>query len=58
MRCSDAITEGKLKKQGKQQHDEAIRSKVRIDIESEDEGTKSSMKEPNHFGPMDTLQIK
>ncbi|PWA96008.1 hypothetical protein CTI12_AA029720 [Artemisia annua] len=55
VRCRDAIYEGKLKKQGKQQHNEAIRSEVRIDIESDDEGTKSSMKEPNIFGPMDKV---
>lgn len=54
---SSAINKGKLKKQGKRQHNEAIRSEVRIDSNQslEDEVHDHSMKEPNVFGPMDNF---
>ena len=58
LRCRDAINGVKLKKQGKKEHDEAIRSEVRIDIESEEELHDSSMKEPNLFGHMDNFANK
>nr|GFA07237.1 hypothetical protein [Tanacetum cinerariifolium] len=58
LKCRNAIHEEKLKKQGKRQHDEAIRSKVRLDsneILEDDEVHDHSMKEPNVFGPMDNF---
>ncbi|GJV26183.1 putative reverse transcriptase domain-containing protein [Tanacetum coccineum] len=58
LKCRNAINEGKLKKQGKRQHDEAIRSEVRLDSNEsleDDEVHDHSMKEPNVFGPMDNF---
>ncbi|GJR08673.1 ribonuclease H-like domain-containing protein [Tanacetum coccineum] len=59
LKCRNAINKGKLKKQGKRQHDEAIRSEVRLDVDSneilEDEVHDHSMNEPNVFGPMDNF---
>ncbi|GKB66236.1 putative transcription factor/ chromatin remodeling BED-type(Zn) family protein [Tanacetum coccineum] len=58
LKCRNAIYEGKLKKQGKRQHDEAIRSEVRLDSNEsfeDDEVHDDSMKEPNVFGPMDNF---
>ncbi|GJY70705.1 hypothetical protein Tco_0474408 [Tanacetum coccineum] len=58
LKCQNAIHEGKLKKQGKRQHDEAIRSEVRLDSNEsleDDEVHDHSMKEPNVFGPMDNF---
>ncbi|GJR38371.1 tRNA dimethylallyltransferase 2 isoform X1, partial [Tanacetum coccineum] len=58
LKCRNAINEGKLKKQGKRQHDEAIRSEVRLDSNEsleDDEVHDDSMKEPNVFGPMDNF---
>ena len=59
LKCRNAINEGKLKKQGKRQHDEAIRAEVRIDCNQstleDDEVYGHSMKEPNVFGPMDNF---
>ncbi|GJQ92119.1 ribonuclease H-like domain-containing protein [Tanacetum coccineum] len=55
LKCRNAINEGKLKNQGKRQHDEAIRSEVRLDSNEslkDDEVHDDSMKEPNVFGPM------
>ncbi|GJX04907.1 putative transcription factor/ chromatin remodeling BED-type(Zn) family protein [Tanacetum coccineum] len=58
LKCRNAINEGKLKKQGKRQHDEAIRSEVRLDSNEsleDDEVHDDSMKEPNAilFGKKD-----
>ncbi|GJW49369.1 hypothetical protein Tco_0090720 [Tanacetum coccineum] len=58
LKCQNTINEGKLKKQGKRQHDEAIRSEVRLDSNEsleDDEVHDHSMKEPNVFGPMDNF---
>ncbi|GJS00900.1 hypothetical protein Tco_0317408 [Tanacetum coccineum] len=57
LKCRNAIKEGKLKTQGKRQHDEAIRSEVRMDSNEslEDEARDHSMKEPNVFCPMDNF---
>ncbi|GKB04057.1 putative transcription factor/ chromatin remodeling BED-type(Zn) family protein [Tanacetum coccineum] len=57
LKCRNAIKEGKLKKQAKRQHDEAIRSEVRMDSNEslEDEAHDHSMKEPNVFCPMDNF---
>ncbi|GJV08191.1 ribonuclease H-like domain-containing protein [Tanacetum coccineum] len=59
LKCQNAINEGKLKKQGKRQHDEAIRSEVTIDSNEspiyEDELHDYSIKVPNVFGPMDNF---
>ncbi|GJY36906.1 hypothetical protein Tco_0422284, partial [Tanacetum coccineum] len=58
LKCRNIINEGKLKKQGKRQHDEAIRSEVRLDSNEsleDDEVHDHSMKEPNIFGPMDNF---
>ncbi|GJX59601.1 tRNA dimethylallyltransferase 2 isoform X1 [Tanacetum coccineum] len=58
LKCRNAVNEGKLKKQGKRQHDEAIRSEVRLDSNEsleDDEVHDHSMKEPNVFGPMDNF---
>ncbi|GJZ03816.1 hypothetical protein Tco_0537091 [Tanacetum coccineum] len=58
LKCQNAINEGKLKKQGKRQHDEAIRSEVRLDSNEsleDDEVHDHSMKEPNVFGLMDNF---
>ncbi|GKC70266.1 hypothetical protein Tco_1116149 [Tanacetum coccineum] len=56
LKCRNAINEGKMKKQAKRQHDEAIRSEVRLDSSLEDDEVHDhSMKEPNVFGPMDNF---
>nr|GEZ17048.1 tRNA dimethylallyltransferase 2 isoform X1 [Tanacetum cinerariifolium] len=56
LKCRNAINEGKMKKQAKRQHDEAIRSEVRLDSSIEDDEVHDhSMKEPNVFGPMDNF---
>ncbi|GJY20760.1 tRNA dimethylallyltransferase 2 isoform X1 [Tanacetum coccineum] len=59
LKCQNAINEGKLKKQGKRQHDEAIRSEVTIDSNEspiyEDELHDYSIKVPNVFGLMDNF---
>ena len=64
MRCRDAINEGKLKKKGKKEHHEAIRSEVKlgtnesaIDVD-ELYDSFGSMKEPNVLGPMDNFANK
>ncbi|GJW89834.1 pescadillo-like protein, partial [Tanacetum coccineum] len=56
LKCRNAINEGKMKKQAKRQHDEAIRSEVRLDSSLEDDEVHDhSMKEPSFFGPMDNF---
>ncbi|GKB76748.1 hypothetical protein Tco_0943643 [Tanacetum coccineum] len=54
--CQNAINEGKMKKQAKRQHDEAIRSEVGVDSSLEDDEVHDHcMKEPSCFGPMDNF---
>ncbi|CAH1449265.1 unnamed protein product [Lactuca virosa] len=62
LRCRDAINEGKLKKKGKQAHDEALRSEVRFDTNEnisidtdEIENNFGSLREPYVIGPMDNF---
>ncbi|GJZ17489.1 hypothetical protein Tco_0553612 [Tanacetum coccineum] len=56
LKCRNAINEGKMKKQAKRQHDEAIRSEVRLDSSLEDDEVHDhSMKEPSFFSPMDNF---
>nr|GFC78664.1 hypothetical protein [Tanacetum cinerariifolium] len=59
LKCQNAINERKLKKQGKRQHNEAIRSEVRIDSNErpiyEDKLHEYSMKVLNVFVPMDNF---
>ncbi|GJX08873.1 uncharacterized protein Tco_0196805 [Tanacetum coccineum] len=53
LKCQNAINEGKMKKQAKRQHDEAIRSEVRLDssLEDDEDSFKMLLEVVGQFGP-------